>query len=103
MSNLRTAGGGLFGLGLAYTEARKRAAWKKAFPIAGFDQNERRQDAYGILIDWADYGSRNSAFGWEIDHATPVALGGGDGFDNLRALHWRNNARLGGALSGLLR
>lgn len=80
---------------------RKIAAWNKAFVVPGYDPNHVRKDASGWWIVWAEYGKRNSAYGWEIDHAIPTILGGGDGSDNLRALHWRVNCGLGGALSGL--
>lgn len=84
-------------------DRRKRAAWEKAHPVTGFDPNLTRKDAFGWWIEWAAHGDRESAFGWEIDHSHPTALGGGDGLSNLRALHWRNNARLGGLLRSALR
>ena len=82
---------------------RKKAAWEKASSVTGRDPNFVRVDDYGSTIYWDEYGNRNSAFGWEIDHKLPSALGGSDSVGNLRALHWRNNAALGGQLAALMR
>ena len=90
---------GLFGVNV--DGARKRIAWGKAFPVPGTDSSQVRKDAYGWFIHWSEYGNRDSAFGWEIDHAIPTVLGGSNRASNLRALHWRNNASGGGLLSGL--
>ncbi len=83
-------------------EHRKRAAWNKATPIIGKDPSVWRQDAFGWTIYWFAYGDRSSDWGWEVDHRHPTALGGGDNLGNLRALHWRNNASLGGRVASLL-
>lgn len=79
---------------------RKIAAWQKAHPQVGYDPAIYRKDDHGWWIKWADYGDRHSTYGWEIDHRRPTVLGGSDSIANLRALHWRNNASLGGLLSG---
>ncbi|MEX0828180.1 MAG: HNH endonuclease signature motif containing protein [Haliea sp.] len=79
---------------------RKLAAWQKASPVIGYDPSQVRRDALGWYIVWSEYGNRKSDYGWEIDHHIPTILGGGDGVANLRALHWRNNASMGGLLRG---
>lgn len=84
------------------TDQRKLAAWSKAMPLIGKDARLVRRDYFGLFIYWHEYGNRKSAFGWEIDHIRPVALGGPDVLDNLRALHWQNNASLGGNLATAL-
>ncbi len=84
-------------------EQRKLVAWRNATPVIGYDPNDVRKDAFGWFIRWSDYGNRNSDYGWEIDHAHPTILGGSDNLSNLRALHWRNNATLGGLLGNALR
>ena len=83
-------------------ESRKRAVWSKGHKVLGFDPSIVRQDDKGYRIYYAEYGNRLSEYGWEIDHITPVALGGPDDISNLRPLHWRANARLGGLLGSWL-
>ena len=87
---------------LLASDFRKRVAWGNASPMIGRDPNVWRQDDYGSIIRWGDYGDRKSAYGWEIDHRVPTALGGTDASSNLRALHWQNNATLGGLLGKTL-
>jgi hypothetical protein len=84
--------------GLSIEENRKLTAWGRAIVVPGYDARLVRKDVFGWFIQWADYGNRDSAYGWEIDHAVPTILGGIDGLQNLRALHWRNNASMGGLL-----
>jgi hypothetical protein len=58
-----------------------------------------RQDPFGALIRYTDYGDRSSDYGWEVDHRIPVAAFGIDDsvmptfwqFLNVQALQWRNN------------
>lgn len=99
MTNYGTLGG-LFGLGNA-EELRKRRVWEKGRVIPNYLPSEWRWDDFGKPIKWSEYGDRNAAHGWEIDHITPRAWGGGDEIANLRPLHYRNNARLGGLLGAL--
>lgn len=60
-------------------------------------------DAFGNIIRFSHYGDRTSAYGWEIDHIVPVAVGGSGDLTNLRPLHFRQNASFGGLLGGFLR
>ena len=52
-------------------------------------------------MKYSDFGNRASQFGWERDHVVALALGGTETVDNMRPLHWRANASLGGMLSNL--
>ena len=70
---------------------RKIAAWNRATIIPNFDQNVWRWDSFGTPIRWTDHGNRDAEHGWEIDHIHPLSKGVADHFDNLQALHWRNN------------
>lgn len=81
---------------------RKWAAWNRARKMIGADPAQYRQDDYGYMICWDSYGDRNCTWGWEIDHIHPTCLGGADDLSNLRALHCKVNASLGGMLSGIL-
>ena len=69
------------------------AVWDKGRVIKGYKSNEWRHDAYGNVIRFADYGNRDSKYGWEIDHITAVADGGSDALSNLRPLQWEANVR----------
>lgn len=71
----------------------KDMVWNKAKFIS--DANERlgfRKDQCDAWIKYSEYGNRQSDYGWEIDHITPVSKGGDDSLANLRPLHWNNNA-----------
>lgn len=77
--------------GRPFTGLDKVAVWLNAVPVEGRDGRLWRQDACGAVMRWADYGNTQSPYGWEVDHITPVALGGTDDLSNLQALHWQNN------------
>lgn len=70
--------------------------WISAKPILGMDPALWKSDDFGSWMYKADYGKRDSTFGWEVDHIKAKALGGSDDLSNLRALNWRNNSALGG-------
>jgi len=88
--------------GVSADTARKHSVWCKGTVVAGYDPAVWRCDAFGYFIKFDDYGLRTSEYGWEIDHIHATILGGADEFANLRPLHHRNNASLGGVLGGLL-
>jgi hypothetical protein len=85
------------------SESINRAAvWIKGREIPGYDSTVWRHDAFGSVMRYADYGNRQSEYGWEIDHVVPSALGGIDAHANYRPLNCRNNAGLGGMLGNAL-
>ena len=49
----------------------------------------------------SDYGTFGE-YGWQIDHAVPLALGGPNTLANKRPRHWRGNSRAGNALANAL-
>ena len=73
------------------TEETIEQVWNRATIVENYDPTSIRKDACGAWILRSQYGNRSSMFGWEIDHVYPKALGGGDEFDNLRAMQWENN------------
>lgn len=76
--------------------------WLKGHIIPGYDPAVWRRDDFGNVMRFTDHGNRNSDYGWERDHIIAVAAGGHDGIGNIRPLHWRANAGLGGMLQNAL-
>ena len=87
--------------GLMSGELERGAVWAKGTPILGYHPDTWRRDAYGNAMKYSDFGNRGSEYGWERDHILALALGGPDTIDNIRPLHWRANASLGGVLGNL--
>jgi hypothetical protein len=86
-------------LGIQPDEQKKLAVWAKGRPIPNFDSAVWRHDYFGSVMRYADHGNRSSDYGWEFDHfPVPASAGGRDIIANLRPLHWRANASLGGLL-----
>lgn len=65
--------------------------WIKAAPIPGYDPAVYRHDVCGKPMRFDQHGDTTAAYGWEVDHIVPVAHGGSDALNNLRALHWKTN------------
>lgn len=66
--------------------------WNKGRKITEKDPDTTRADACGTEMSRDDYGDRNSAQGWEVDHIDP---NGGDDLSNLQPLQWENNISKG--------
>ena len=81
------------------TEELKRIIWEKGIEDVKYPSDKIRKDACGAFIRYADYGNRDSIFGWEIDHIYPASkLKESDDVDNplnLRPFHWKNNESKG--------
>ena len=69
-----------------------QAVWEKGQVVHGKDPSKVRKDVCKAWIHRDEYGNRNSDYGWEIDHITPISNGGPDALYNLRPLQWENNA-----------
>ena len=70
------------------TEELKNAVWAKGREIPNYDAVEWRWDHNGGILRYADYGNKESQYGWEIDYITPAESGGSDKIDNLRPLRY---------------
>ena len=77
---------------MSFNDNKIQHVWNKGRITPGNDPNAWRQDQCGAWIGRQFYGNRNSQYGWEIDHITPVERGGTDDLSNLRPLQWGNNA-----------
>jgi hypothetical protein len=73
-----------------FTDDKIKAVWQNAKTVENYDASKYRQDVCGAWMAWDSYGKETS-FGWEVDHALPVAKDGTDHSDNLRAMNWQNN------------
>lgn len=73
-----------------FTDDKKKAVWQNAKTVDKFDPDKFRQDACSAWMAWDNFGLVTT-IGWCIDHTLPVAKGGTDHTDNLRAMHWENN------------
>lgn len=77
--------------GSGFASQAIHAVWQRGVVVAGYDAAAWRKDACGAWIKRTDFGLTTSAYGWEVDHVLPVALGGGDQLANLQPLQWANN------------
>ncbi len=77
---------------MSFSDSTVQNVWTKGLVVSGYDSNSWRKDRCGAWMGRQQYGNRNSQYGWEIDHITPVSRGGGDELSNLRPLQWQNNA-----------
>jgi 5-methylcytosine-specific restriction endonuclease McrA len=77
---------------MSFSQDTVNKVWQKATYVSpDAEAKGFRKDQCTAWIQRADYGNRNSAYGWEIDHITTKDDGGGDELSNLRPLQWKNN------------
>lgn len=74
---------------------KKGRIWLQGQPIPGLDPMMFRRDPYGRVMNRYQYGNRQSAYGWEIDHIRPVSKGGSNRPSNLQPLNWKSNVQKG--------
>lgn len=76
---------------MAFSEEIIQKVWEKGTIVPNSDKEKWRKDQCSAWINRNQYGNRNSIYGWEIDHITPISNGGGDELSNLRPMQWQNN------------
>ena len=69
-----------------FSERSIQKVWEKATNISGQYPDIWRQDQCKTWIGRKFYGNRNSEYGWEIDHITPISMRGADNLSNLRPM-----------------
>ena len=72
----------------------KRQCWEKLNIVKNEDPDVLRQDKFGNMLCWYDYG-KNDEFGWVIDHMKPIAKYGTNHINNFQALQTGENWRKG--------
>lgn len=77
-----------------FTDDKINTVWDNAQKVDGADPKIWRKDVCDAWINRDQYGNE-SDYGWEIDHALPVAKNGTDHTSNLRAMQWQNNRSKG--------
>ncbi len=80
---------------MAVDEQTRFAVWNKGKIASNNDSKIWRQDECNAWMQFSKYGDRSSIYGWEIDHIVSQDHGGSGTLDNLRPLHWENNASKG--------
>jgi hypothetical protein len=78
-----------------YTQNAVVRVWQMAEVSPGYNPAYVRKDVCGALIQYSDYGNRDSSYGWEIDHIIPTSLGGTNTYNNVQPLQWKNNCSKG--------
>lgn len=73
--------------GNSWPQETKDLIFTKAQISKALDPKQFRYDSCGYLISYENFGDRNEAMGWEIDHIQACANGGGDGASNLQPLN----------------
>ena len=73
---------------MAFSDEDINKVWAKGTTVPGYDSSKYRKDSCDAWMERAQYGNRDSKYGWEIDHIVP---GGTDSLSNLRPLQWENN------------
>ena len=71
-----------------FTKETIQAVWQKGTLIPGDSGITYRKDACKATVKRSEHGSRDSVYGWEIDHIDP---NGSDALSNLQPLQWENN------------
>lgn len=74
------------------TQKQKDYAWENASKIRGKNPELYRRDEHGNEIYKSSYG-KTSEMGWEVDHRKPLAKGGSQHLNNIRALHHDANRK----------
>jgi hypothetical protein len=82
-----------------FSDVERIEVWIKGREVPGRDLAFWRYDDFDNIIFRPHYGDADSACGWEIDHITPLALGGTNSPSNLRPRHCPAHSGPGAAIA----
>ena len=56
---------------MSFSDEVVQRVWEKGRIVSNYDKDKYRKDQCGAWITRAQYGNRDSMYGWEIDHIDP--------------------------------
>jgi len=67
----------------------RKKAWSKGHAIEGHPPDIWRRDAWGNIINWQEFGSKGSTYGWGIINQPQPNHIGQDDINHMQPAHWK--------------